>query len=78
MNTIARLPADRAPRMIDLTRSLPDLRGSLSPQSSSIQDRASSLQDAEAFSWQAVGLTLGWIAGSALLLAALAFLTLRQ
>ena len=26
MNTIARLPADRAPRMIDLTRSLPDLR----------------------------------------------------
>jgi len=81
MNTIAHLPPDRAPPMIDLKRSLPSLRHSLSPPASSIQEPASRIaarQDAEAFSWQAVGLTLGWIAGSALLLATLAFLTLRQ
>lgn len=47
MNTIARLPADRAPRMIDLTRHLPDLRSSLSPggHGSGIQHPASSNQD---------------------------------
>lgn len=81
MNTIARHPADRAPRMIDLTRHLNLPFGSLSPQASSNQEPASRIaarQDAEAFSWQAVGLMLGWVAGATLLFAALAFLTLRQ
>jgi len=32
MNTIDYLPADRSPRMIDLTGHLEDLRGSLSPE----------------------------------------------
>lgn len=31
MNTIAHLPPDRCPPMIDLTRHLPDLRASLRP-----------------------------------------------
>lgn len=47
MNTIAHLPPDRCPPMIDLTRHLPDLRASLSPgvRESCIQQPASRNQD---------------------------------
>lgn len=78
--TIAHLPADRAPRMIDLTRRLNLPYGSLTPGVDTPEPRwrIEARQDAEAFCWKAVGLMLGWVVGAALIFAVVAFLTIRQ
>lgn len=78
------LPADPCPVVrefdpqIDLKRHLDLPYGSLSTALLNTPEprwRIEARQDAEAFSWQAVGLMLGWIAGGILLLATLTLLS---